>query len=751
MRPCESSYDHLGVQVVVGELVRHAMPQQAGGSKCHSTAVRQAVIGAVRQCLQGASASWNAEEFQLGQVIIGDVSYPTVRFKLQPPHTPWVHAGLSLPHDTKQPDLQKTRRSAWTADQLCFKQKKNAGDVWYLRCCCVATSGGYSVVQSRATVATLFGEVSQHDAALGAPVFFVVPSHRAVLEVDDLLQATVPIPAVQLLDSSLCRSDDKRWLSQMLPNVGVSKAELRRILTEAQVHELEKCYLQGFEQGTLARDLLLKVRCRSPVRPQPQTLNATLSTPNPQPCTLNPRGLSRSTSCFLPAFTRSTPLPHLFFSSGPMSAAPSDTRAIPQGARGARYNPFDDGREPQSNRERAQLEGFVSALGFVVLGMSLCARFASLALMLNVEDEPRFPSLLGIDWANETEDHAHHVLDRVMSRLNQGVAERNHLGHIFNHVVQASDPKLHKDVLFEVNRCFNNNNHNAMAAIDSGALNRTALRMEMYSQWQSQKADSRFDKIGLPEDGERRQIVVDDFNDEPAGSQLREAKDLVHTLASSQTAQSTLANVARSASGLHSRQGTTAQSFHADGEYNLNSPADIGVHPLWRNLYLVSVQPVQSPTALNVVPGSAQLMALLPEDCSDTGRCWNMDELCKRAGLPGFGCALPHLSLSLFPGSYVMFLDHFIHGGGACCDQFGSWRVHMYSDGIGTHDRVAHLETCLLGPKCCSIAGIPGPQWGHSTDVDAQSITCGLLQRSKAALHLRSQCHQLTPTPWAKI
>jgi hypothetical protein len=261
----------------------------------------------------------------------------------------------------------------------------------------------------------------------------------------------------------------------------------------------------------------------------------------------------------------------------------------------------------------------------------------------------------------------------------------------------------------------------------------------------------RFDKTGLPEDGERRQIVVDDFNDEPAGSQLREAKDLVHTLASSQTAQSTLANVARSASGLHSRQGTTAQSFHADGEYNLNSPADIGVHPLWRNLYLVSVQPVQSPTALNVVPGSAQLMALLPEDCSDTGRCWNMDELCKRAGLPGFGCALPHLSLSLFPGSYVMFLDHFIHGGGACCDQFGSWRVHMYSDGIGTHDRVAHLETCLLGPKCCSIAGIPGPQWGHSTDVDAQSITCGLLQRALAALHLRTQCHQLTPTPWAKI
>jgi hypothetical protein len=88
--------------------------------------------------------------------------------------------------------------------------------------------------------------------------------------------------------------------------------------------------------------------------------------------------------------------------------------------------------------------------------------------------------------------------------------------------------------------------------------------MEMYSQWQRQKADSRCDKIGLPEDGERKQILVDDFNVEAAGSQLREAKDLVHTLASSQTAQSTLANVARSASGLHSRQGTTAQSFHAD-------------------------------------------------------------------------------------------------------------------------------------------------------------------------------------------
>ena len=49
--------------------------------------------------------------------------------------------------------------------------------------------------------------------------------------------------------------------------------------------------------------------------------------------------------------------------------------------------PFSDSREPETDLERAELEGFIQGMGFAVLEMNLPARLAQLALMRNESGE----------------------------------------------------------------------------------------------------------------------------------------------------------------------------------------------------------------------------------------------------------------------------------------------------------------------------------------------------------------------------
>ena len=335
-----------------------------------------------------------------------------------------------------------------------------------------------------------------------------------------------------------------------------------------------------------------------------------------------------------------------------------------------------------------------------------------------------------------------------MNELKNCDQEHNYLTYIFNHCVNTDDQKLNQDVRNEMAKCFTNAT-NSMAQFQKMQPAAMAeMKSEMDSSWEAIKHESQFNKLGGTQDGLRKQIIVDDAEEEADGSRQREAKDLVRMVAGSLPAQSTLANEAQSASALNSGEGTKDQTHHADAECDVNVPSD-GLHSLWHNRHIISLQPCKFLSTFQAIHGSHNLMAAFPEDVGDIGTHWNLDDLCRRVGLPSAGYTLPHIKIPLGPGWYVLFLGHFIHGGGDCWDRGGSWRLHMYSEGKGTCDPVDPQATCLLGPTCCSVAGIPVTRYGISTQRDAQSITSGIVKRAQEALAARLKNKAQTEAPYA--
>ena len=363
--------------------------------------------------------------------------------------------------------------------------------------------------------------------------------------------------------------------------------------------------------------------------------------------------------------------------------------------------------------------------------------------------EVRFPCLQDTDWECTSEAYAHDLLEKVLNVLKECDQDHNFLTYIFNHVVHANDKDLNQRVRDEMAKCFTTS-RSAMAPLHNLEPNAMAnMKAEMDMTWEAIKRECRFNKMGCTQDGLRRQIVVDDVEQEEKGSSQREAKDMVRVLTGSLPAQSTLANKAESSSGLHSSYGTRDQSFHADVECEVNSPCDKTVHPLWHSRHIITLQGVKEWTSIQAIPGSHNLMAAYPEDVGDVGSPWSVGALCKNLGLPGAGFSLPHIRIPLGPGYYIMFLGHFIHGGGACYHNDGSWRLHMYSEGKATFDPVDPQATCLLGPKCCAMAGIDEPYWGNATNSDAESITSGIAKRAEKQLADRQASLVQTHAPFA--
>jgi hypothetical protein len=222
----------------------------------------------------------------------------------------------------------------------------------------------------------------------------------------------------------------------------------------------------------------------------------------------------------------------------------------------------------------------------------------------------RFPALRNINWDTATEEVAHQVLHDVLEHLKDSDDPKAYHQPVFQHVLPSQCPLLDQLVLAEIKKKLG-------SATDSQGKRFTPkakqeYNAEVYSQWKHLKSHAPYGKLSGPGKGDRKATTCDHPEMERI-VKAREAKDLVRVLQGSIVAQSTLANEARSFSGIGSGVGCGLQAMHADEEHNINAPMETkGHHKLCDNAHFVSLGAIRHQATIQVVIGSHVLMEVRP-------------------------------------------------------------------------------------------------------------------------------------------
>ena len=224
-----------------------------------------------------------------------------------------------------------------------------------------------------------------------------------------------------------------------------------------------------------------------------------------------------------------------------------------------------------------------------------------MALVRDPSGGDRFPSLRGRDWHNASNQHAHEFLHNFLKNLKNAKSEEQYRSWVFQHVVRASDQQLDNLVRKQI-----------PATLRSEKENEEGMNAQMHAEWERIVAFAQFDKLALPKCGRRHQTMCDTAQEEAEGSLVREAKDLVAVLQASIPSQSTLANQARSSSGIDSEECAEKQASHADAQFNIDAPSQNESHALWNNALIVSLQAILHPTDITMIAGSHKLMKVRP-------------------------------------------------------------------------------------------------------------------------------------------